>query len=168
MPDIKLDQQNETTAALNEKPAVAGQLEKSLESLAEKVEKRKFASGENQAVTENSAAEAIGPVAANSAAGIMAPAAKRQNQVENILAEDLADIYLGLTPQKRQEFKIAGEEIAGKISRLLAKTKVNISEIIKLIKKWLALIPGMNKYFLEQEAKLKADEIVKMKDKVNF
>ena len=81
MPDIKLDQQNETTAALNEKPAVAGQLEKSLESLAEKVEKRKFASGENQAVTENSAAEAIGPVAANSAAGIMAPAAKRQNQV---------------------------------------------------------------------------------------
>jgi len=33
-----------------------------------------------------------------------------------------------------------------------------------LIKKWLLLIPGVNKYFLEQEAKIKADEIVKMKN----
>lgn len=101
--------------------------------------------------------------AADRAAIITMPAVKRQKQVENILAEDLTDLYLGLTPQKRQEFKKVGEETAGKISRLLAKAKINIGEIIKLIKKWLYLIPGINKYFLEQEAKIKADELIKLK-----
>jgi len=112
--------------------------------------------------TENQV-PAAATAAVSPAAGIMAPTAKRQKQVESILAEDLAEIYLSLAPQKRQEFKIKGEQTANKISQLLTKAKINIGEIIKLIKKWLMLIPGVNKYFLEQEAKIKADEIVKLK-----
>jgi len=98
-----------------------------------------------------------------SAAGIMAPTAKRQKQVESVLAKDLTDIYLSLAPEKREEFKKAGEQTADKINKLLSKAKINIGEIIKLIKKWLSLIPGVNKYFLEKEAKIKADELVKLK-----
>ena len=103
------------------------------------------------------------PPAVGPTASIIAPTAKRQKQVENVLAKDLADIYLSLTPEKKQEFKIKGEQTAQKINQLLAKAKINIGEIIKLIKKWLSLIPGMNKYFLEKEAKIKADELLKLK-----
>jgi hypothetical protein len=109
---------------------------------------------------ENQAPVSIGPIGAASA-----PQAKMQKQVENVLAQGLADVYLNLTPQKRQEFKKAGEQTAQKINQLLSKTKINIGEIIELIKKWLSLIPGMNKYFLEQEAKIKADELIKLRNK---
>ncbi|MDP2736940.1 MAG: hypothetical protein Q8O59_04160 [bacterium] len=96
-------------------------------------------------------------------AGIIAPTAKRQKQVENVLAQGMTEIYLSLMPEKRLKFKAEGEKTAKKINRLLAKTKIDIGEIIKLIKKWLSLIPGLNKYFLEQEAKIKADELIKLK-----
>ena len=33
-------------------------------------------------------------------------------------------------------------------------------KILKLIRSWLKLIPGVNKFFLEQEAKIKTDKIV--------
>ena len=108
-------------------------------------------------------AEAIKPTAISSAVSIMAPIAKRQREIENILSAGMQDIYLNLTPEKRREFKRTGEETAVKINKLLTKAKINLGEIIKLIKKWLSLIPGINKYFLEQEAKIKADEIIKMR-----
>ncbi len=123
-----------------------------------KIEQAREAIIEEIARAENQAPATVGPVAA-----LSAPQAKTQKQVENVLAEGLAEIYLNLAPAKRKEFKKAGEETAKKISQLLTKAKINIGEIIKLIKKWLSLIPGVNKYFLEQEAKIKADEIIKMK-----
>lgn len=164
MPDIKLDQPNEKAAAANERPLVQGEkLKQNPERLAngeqaKSLEQDKIGATEKISQTETMAPAAIGPVG-----GVTAPPAKRQKQVENILAQDLRDIYLNLAPQKQQEFKRAGEETAKKISRLLTKAKINIGEIIKLIKKWLSLIPGINKYFLEQEAKLKADELIKLK-----
>ena len=110
------------------------------------------------AKTENMAPATIGPVN-----GIVAPSIKRQKQIESVLSSGLKDIYLNLTPDKQKQFKRVGEETAIKINKLLAKTRVNIGAIIRLIKKWLSLVPGINKYFLEQEAKIKADEIVKIK-----
>ncbi len=111
----------------------------------------------NQA--ENMAPPMIGPVG-----GVAAPTMQRQKQIETVLSSGLNEIYLNLTPEKQKQFKKAGEETAGKINLLLAKAKVNIGAIIKLIRKWLSLIPGVNRYFLEQEAKIKADEILKMKN----
>ncbi|MDD4900761.1 MAG: hypothetical protein PHS62_01450 [Patescibacteria group bacterium] len=106
----------------------------------------------------SAAPASIGPVT-----GIMAPQAKQQKQIEKVLASGLDDIYLSLTPEKQEQFKRAGEETAGKINKLLSKTKVKLGAIVKLIRKWLSLIPGVSKYFLEQEAKIKADEIIKLK-----
>ncbi|MFH1427116.1 MAG: hypothetical protein ABIG60_01130 [Patescibacteria group bacterium] len=88
---------------------------------------------------------------------------RRQKQIEEILADDLEDIFLKMPADKQAEFKKAGEETARKINDLLDKAKVKIKQIISLIKKWFQLIPGINKFFLEKEAKIKADRIIKLR-----
>ncbi len=88
---------------------------------------------------------------------------ERKKKIEKVLAKGLEDAYMSMTPEKKREFKTVGEQTAGKISELLEKGKVKVKKIIELIKKWLALIPGVNRFFLEQEAKIKADEIMRIK-----
>ena len=89
---------------------------------------------------------------------------QRALEIDSILSEGLHDIFLKMGPLRQQEFKLAGEETVSKISKLLDKSKINVAKIIDLIKKWLKLIPGVNKFFLEQEAKIKADKIIRIKD----
>lgn len=84
-------------------------------------------------------------------------------KIEKIMAEDLVDAYKELTPLQQQEFKIKGEQTALQIRQLLKATHVKIKKIFQLIFDWLKMLPGINKFFLEQEAKIKADKIVGMK-----
>lgn len=84
-------------------------------------------------------------------------------QVERIMEEGLQDAYRELTVVQQQEFKIKGEETALKIRELLRSTKVKIKRVIRLLIEWLRLLPGVNRFFLEQEAKIKADRIVALK-----
>lgn len=84
--------------------------------------------------------------------------------IENILSEGLGEAYLSMSPEKRTEFKTMGENTAKQITSLLNHVKVNAVKILKLIKKWLSFIPGINKYFLEQEVKIKTDKILKIKE----
>lgn len=88
---------------------------------------------------------------------------ERQKKIEEVLAKDLGEIYTGLSPSEKQKFKIKGEETAMEINNLLDKAKFKVRKVVNLIKKWLSMIPGVNKFFLEQEAKIKTDEIVKLK-----
>jgi len=88
---------------------------------------------------------------------------KRQKEIEEVMSQDLRDIYMQLPPNKQQEFKIKGEETAREINNLLNAAKIEIGKIIELLKKWLFIIPGVNKFFIEQEAKIKADEIIRLK-----
>jgi hypothetical protein len=88
---------------------------------------------------------------------------ERGKKIETILSEDLDDVYLSMSPKKQLEFKTEGEEAMVKINKVLSKTKVNVEKIINIIKSWLKIIPGVNKFFLEQEAKIKADRIIKLK-----
>jgi len=85
-----------------------------------------------------------------------------EKQIEKVLEKDLAEIYLNLSPDKQEEFKVKGEETARQINILLQKTKIKAREVIDLIKRWLSIIPGVNKFFLEQEAKIKTDEIMRI------
>jgi len=87
----------------------------------------------------------------------------REKEIEKTLESGLEDIYMNMPEEKRLEFKKVGEETAGKINKLLEQTRVNAKKIVNLIKKWLLLIPGINKFFLEQEAKIKTDRIMKLK-----
>jgi hypothetical protein len=84
-------------------------------------------------------------------------------EIESILAEDLEEFYLKLDPETQRQFKIQGEDTARAINVLMHKTKVKIKEIVDLIIKWLKIIPGISKFFIEQEAKIKIDKIMNTK-----
>ncbi len=89
---------------------------------------------------------------------------EREKRIEKILEENLESIYLNMPPAKQREFMIAGEQTAKQINVLLEKAKFKIKEVINLIRKWLSLIPGVNKFFLEQETKIKADKIAHLRN----
>lgn len=90
---------------------------------------------------------------------------ERKMAIDAILEESLNDVFLNLNSNKQKEFKKKGEETVNKINSLLNSTKVKVGKIISLIKEWLKIIPGINKFFLEQEAKIKADKIIEIKNK---
>jgi len=83
-------------------------------------------------------------------------------EVEHILEEDLGDIYKELDPQSQKTFKEQGEVTAKTIVMLLHKVKIRTRLIMKTISKWLFIIPGVNRNFVEQESKIKTDRIVDM------
>ncbi|MFA6426933.1 MAG: hypothetical protein WCW16_00595 [Candidatus Magasanikbacteria bacterium] len=85
-------------------------------------------------------------------------------RVEEVMQEGLADAYRELTPIQQQEFKIKGEETAWQIRQLLKETHIKIKEIFRLLLEWLKMLPGINRFFLEQEAKIKADKIITLKE----
>ena len=100
-------------------------------------------------------------------APVAAPQAAVKNpvleKIEDILEEDLEQIYFQMPPNKQAEFTKAGEETASKINLLLQGVKIQVRKILDLIIRWLKIIPGINKYFLEQEAKIKTDELLKLR-----
>lgn len=91
------------------------------------------------------------------------PKSQQLIRIEKILEQDLGKIYFSLPENLKKEFKVKGEETAAKIEILLQRAKVKVKEVIKLIMAWLKMIPGVNKYFIEQEAKIKTDKILKLK-----
>lgn len=85
-----------------------------------------------------------------------------EEKVEDVLEAGLGEAYLNLSPADKQEFKAVGEQTVKKITVLLQQAHVKIKEIFLLIVRWLKVIPGVNKFFLEQEAKIKTDQIIKL------
>jgi hypothetical protein len=85
--------------------------------------------------------------------------------IELILAEGLEHFFISLNRQKQLDFKAAGEATAQKIKQLIHRGRYRIKDIISLIIIWLTTLPGINKFFLEQEAKIKADRIIHYYDK---
>lgn len=96
----------------------------------------------------------------------LTPELERAKAIEKILEEDLSEVYFNLPEDKREQFRISGEKTVLEINHILASAKIKVDKIIKLIRNWLLIIPGVNKFFLEQEAKLKTDRILKLNDKL--
>lgn len=80
--------------------------------------------------------------------------------VENILADGMLDVYLTLPPETQSLFKQKGEEVAIKIIEMSERGRLVAKKILKLIRDWLSIIPGVNTFFLEQESKIKTDAII--------
>jgi hypothetical protein len=95
----------------------------------------------------------------------VAPLTPRQSAIDNVLEDGLAEIYVTLSPEKKQELKQAGEQTVRQIDQLLDHAKTQINKIISLIRRFLLIIPGVNRFFLEQEVKIKTDKIMDLKDK---
>ncbi len=81
-------------------------------------------------------------------------------QVEEFLSEDLLELYAEMPPVAQAQFKSKGEEVAFKIKAMIEGARIVAKEVLELITSWLRTIPGVNKFFLEQEAKIKTDKII--------
>lgn len=94
------------------------------------------------------------------------PKSEERKEIESLLSNGLQDIYLAMTPQQREQFRVKGEQTATAIEELVTQFKASARKVIQLIRIWLNTIPGVNKYFLEQESKIKTDEIMKYQKKL--
>ncbi len=121
--------------------------------------------GEQRTEDEQSRRQAAPPAIQNQPAA-PAPVAKDSIliEIENVLSEHLEEIFAGMTPQQQMAFQQKGEETAREVKTLLQETKVKVREILNLIKEWLQMIPGVNKFFLEQEAKIKTDRLLNWRE----
>ena len=86
-------------------------------------------------------------------------------KIEKIMEDGVGDAYNRLSPIAKEEFKLKGEETARSIRVLLQATHVKVKKIFQLILEWLRLLPGINRFFLEQEAKIKTDRIISLHQK---
>lgn len=87
-------------------------------------------------------------------------------EIEDIMEDGLGDMFMKMNPIEKQKFKLRGEETVKQIMAIISLPKVKIKKVFNLIKAWLKMIPGVNRFFLEQTAKIKTDRIVaKIKDK---
>lgn len=83
-----------------------------------------------------------------------------EEEIEDIMEEDLKDMYLAMPADTQTKFRANGEDTRSKIREIVRATKINAKKIFVLIRSWLKIIPGVNQFFLEQEAKIKTDKIL--------
>lgn len=88
------------------------------------------------------------------------PRAKMLKDVEGILSDGLGDVYKALPKDRQLIFRQKGEEIANTITDMIIYGKARAKEVWKLVMEWLGSLPGINKYFLEQEMKIKTDRVM--------
>ena len=74
-------------------------------------------------------------------------------------------MFLSMDAATQVTFKQKGEQTAKEVNNLLSSGKAKLQKIIDLIVSWLKIIPQVNQHFLEQEAKIKADEILRLYNK---
>lgn len=84
-------------------------------------------------------------------------------EIETILEDGLGRTYAVLDEATKQEFREKGEETASAIRRMLDGAKVQARRIVRLIADWLRVLPGLSRFFIEQEAKIKADRVLALK-----
>ncbi len=101
-------------------------------------------------------------VSSMSASAVIEEADKELKMIEEILSDGLNNVYEALSPDQKRVFKQKGEETAGTIHRILHEVGFQAKKIISLIMDWLKLIPGVNKIFIKQEAKLRADRLAQL------
>jgi hypothetical protein len=83
-------------------------------------------------------------------------------EVEEVLEEGLGDVFATLPPPAKLKFKEKGEQAAREIAEMVRTLKVKFRRALELIRDWLLTIPNSNKFFLEQEAKIKVDKIMQI------
>lgn len=102
------------------------------------------------------------PIPAPPTAVATAPAPKTstRKEIEDVLSDGLSALYQSMTPDEQRKFRAAGEVAAATIEELLTTFKATARKVLDIIRSWLAMIPRVNTFFLEQESKLKADKIL--------
>tara|TARA_Y100000310_G_C20606858_1_gene775954 strand:+ start:935 stop:1462 length:528 start_codon:yes stop_codon:yes gene_type:complete len=86
-------------------------------------------------------------------------------QIEQVLSAGMTEAYQKMQPELQQSFKAKGEVVAKEVEDLLGQAKVKAKRIFKLIVEWLRMVPGVSKFFLQQEAKIKTDKLLRLNQK---
>ena len=100
------------------------------------------------------------PVGIQPIQALVAPKDETLVEIESTLAEGLEDVFKNLPPNLKPAFKAKGEEVALTIKSWMDEAKIVAQKVLKLIREWLGMVPNVNKYFLEQESKIKRDHIM--------
>lgn len=85
------------------------------------------------------------------------------SDIETVLEDGLGELYQSLDEATKREFKSTGEKAASKIAAMMQRTHVQVRKVLKLIASWLRIIPGISKLFVEQEAKIKTDQVLALR-----
>lgn len=145
-------------------PEIIGQPEKT--SRQTKVEKNAETETADLEIAETTAVETKVGITTPVAVSAHKPVAPVKNPelaaVEKILEENIGELYSELPPNKKADFRREGERLAQVIWLMLETAKIHVQKIVKLIRDWLKIIPGINLYFLEQESKIKTDKIIEL------
>ncbi len=88
------------------------------------------------------------------------PQSSMMKNVEDILSDGLREVYLALPADRKQAFKQKGEAVARTITDMILHGVAKVKAVWRLLREWLGSLPGMNKYFLEQEIKIKTDRVM--------
>lgn len=83
--------------------------------------------------------------------------------IEAVLEDGLGELYQSLDEATKREFKSSGEKTASKIAAMMQRTHVQVRKVLMLIASWLRIIPGISKLFVEQEAKIKTDQVLALR-----
>ncbi len=92
----------------------------------------------------------------------LAPASaksKTRQSIENVLSDNLKSVYAVMPAGQKKKFRVVGEQTASKLELMMRGTRLKATKVLALIRHWLAIIPGANSFYLEQEAKIKTDQI---------
>lgn len=117
-------------------------------------------------VTRREVVEPTGHVVPSQISSVVSPPpvlTDFQKQVEQVLEEGLGDLYRKLDPAAQVKFRHEGEVTAVRIAEILGQVKVKVIEIMRLLRRWLSLLPGVNSLFVESQAKLKAEKLLRLK-----
>lgn len=82
--------------------------------------------------------------------------------VEEVLEDGMGMLFASLPEEAKPLFRRKGEEAASEISAMLRTARVKTGRVLRLIRDWLLTIPKVNRFFLEQEAKIKTDRILEL------
>lgn len=78
-------------------------------------------------------------------------------EVERVLEDGLAEVYMNLPESAKPLFKKKGEEVAANLAQMVRRLHLEVKKALQLIRDWLLTIPKVSKFFLEQESKIKVD-----------
>jgi len=98
------------------------------------------------------------------AVAVQTPKDEVMIEVEKVLEDGLADVYKSLPDSAKPIFKKKGEETASTLAQMVRSLNIQFKNALKMIRDWLLTIPKVNKFFLEQEAKLKVDMLKELVD----
>lgn len=92
------------------------------------------------------------------------PKSPLRKNIETILSDGLMNVYQTMSLKDQEHFRIKGEETATAIEMLITSLKATGKQLVQLLRAWLLLIPHVNKFFMEQETKIKIDHLLVLQE----